>query len=398
MESNFGLPLRGIRVIELGIIVSAPTAGLIFADLGADVIKIEDTGVGDPNRENTGSPGTGQFDFLNRNKRSLSIDLKTDSGRETFLRLAKTADVIVENLAPGVVNKLGIGYETIKNVNDRIIYCSIKGFGNGPYSSRKLTDYPAQAESGLAYMTGLRGRPMRAGASVLDMMAANMIVISALSTIISRTRENTKEPKKILVGMFETGAFLLGPTISRFFQKGEVPEPLNEVDFRWAIYDFFSLNDGSKIFMGIMNEKQWNAFCSSFGLDSIMTDPRFIINEERLKHKKELMAILNGIFLTQTKDEIFSRLERSEILFAELNSPDKLVNHKHLSGKLLEYNSCFDDGLRLKLPRLPIEVEDVVIQSTTRAPRLGEHTDEILKELGFTKDEIRKMKNKLVAK
>jgi crotonobetainyl-CoA:carnitine CoA-transferase CaiB-like acyl-CoA transferase len=391
-------PLKGLRVIELGIIVSAPTAGLIFADLGAEVIKIEDTRNGDPNRENTGSPGTGQFDFLNRNKRSLSIDLKTDTGKEIFLRLAKTADVIIENLAPGVVEKMGIGYETVKNVNENIIYCSIKGFGHGPYSHRKLTDYPAQAESGLAYMTGLRGRPMRAGASVLDMMAANMIVISTLSAIISRTLRGTKEPLKILVGMFETGAFLLGPTISRFLQTNEVPDPLNEVNFRWAVYDFFCLRDGVKMFIGIMNEKQWNAFCISFGLDSVRTDPRFITNEKRLEHKRELMAILNDLFITMTRDQIIAKLEESDILFAELNSPDKLVNHYHLSAKLLEYGSCFNDGLKLKLPGLPIEVGETVIQHATSAPKLGEHTSDILQDLGYTKDEIVKMKRKQIVK
>lgn len=396
MEPDILQPLRGLRVVELGIIVSAPTVGLIFADLGAEVIKIENTINGDPNRENTGSPGTGQFDFLNRNKKSVSVNLKTESGREVLLTLLKTADIFIENMAPRVVDQLGIEYDVVRKLNDRIIYCSIKGFGGGPYSERKLTDYPAQAESGLAYMTGLREHPMRAGASVLDMMAANMVVISSLSILLSGAMTGRRESRRILVGMFETGAFLLGPTISRFLQTREIPEPLNEVNFRWAIYDFFSLKEGKKMFIGIINEKQWDSFCDNFELNSLKRDPRFTVNEKRLENKKPLMTILNDLFISMNRRDIIDRLQKADVLFAELNRPDQLVDHVQLSGKLLQYKSCFEQSLDLKLPTLPVEIEGNFIRSAKPAPKLGEDTDSVLMELGFNSDEIREMKKKSV--
>ena len=386
------LPLKGINILELGVIVSAPTAGLIFADLGANVIKVENTGYGDPNRENTGAPGTGQFDFLNREKKSISLNLKTDDGRKIFLQLATKADVIIENLAPRVADSLGVSFRNVVKVNPRIIYGSIKGFGKGKFESRKMTDYPTQAESGLAYMTGLKGRPMRAGASVLDMMAANMLVIAVLSKMLKGFRSGKTIGEEITVGMFETGAFLVGPIMSRSIIKSEAPMPLNATNFRWAIYDFFDIIDGGKIFIGIINENQWGSFCTAFGMEELEVDQRFKTNEVRLLNKEKLTEIIQENILKLRPEELFHVLERTDILYAKLNRPDELVNYPHLSDKLLSYESIYDNRLVLHLPRIPIEGNSFEGIKAKRAPLLGENTFEILFDLGYSEDQISQLK------
>lgn len=387
------LPLSGLKVLELGVIVSGPTAGLIFSDLGAEVIKVENTVFGDPNRENTGAPGTGQFDFLNRGKKSVSLDLKTETGRRIYLELARNADVVVENLAPGVADSLGVSYRNLVRVNPGIMYCSIKGFGKGRFSNRKMTDYPAQAESGLAYMTGLENRPMRAGASVLDMMAATMCVIAVLSKLYRRLKLSNSEGEEITVGMFETGAFLVGPIMSRYMIKKEIPLPLNVTDFRWAIYDFFDMKGGGKVFIGVINEKQWKSFCAAFHLDGIEGDIRFRTNTDRLANKKALIKIVQEEIMKREPQELFEMLERTDVLYARLNRPDELLSHPHLLGKLLSYESIYDDGINLKLPRLPIDGNSFDCIAGRRAPALGENTVEVLAELGYTRGEISKMRN-----
>ena len=387
------LPLSGLIVLEIGIIVSAPTAGLILADLGAEVIKIENVEGGDPNRENSGAPGTGQFDFLNRNKHSVSLNLKTSIGREIFFKIAEEADIIIENLAPGSVESLGIDFESISKINPRIIYCSIKGFGNGPYSKRKMTDYPAQSESGLAYMTGLKDRPMRAGASVLDMMAANMVVISILAAIYRNVSRGIRKAEKVTVGMFETGAFLVAPVISRFYQNHEIPMPLNEVSFRWSVYDFFSLSDGRKIFLGIINERQWAKFVETHNIPELRK-AEFSTNDARLEHRSELLSILQKFILTKDPDEFVRDMSQSDLLFAFLNRPDQLIDHEHLSPKMLEYRSCVNDAMKIKLPALPIESSNYTYSIRQNAPKLGEWTYEILRQLGYSGEQISELKEK----
>jgi len=393
LQGESDLPLRGLHVIEIGVIVSGPTAGLILADLGADVTKIENIEGGDPNRENTGAPGTGQFDFLNRNKRSIAINLKTVLGREVFLRLAKECDVIIENLGPGTAASLGVDYSDVIKVNPSVIYCSIKGFGEGVYSQRKMTDYPAQAESGLAYMTGLRDRPMRAGASVLDMMAANMAVIAILSSLLRSSLKGMRRGEKIVVGLFETGAFLMGPIISKYHQNHEIPQPLNEVPFRWAIYDFFKMSNGKKVFIGIINDKQWNLFCHTFGLESLRDDPRFATNSARLQNKQVLVEKIQEELLKLRPEETLRLLEKADIPYAILNRPDELIHHPQLEHKMLSYVSCYNSK-KIKLPALPIESSAFRYVVRNPAPKLGEYTKERLLQLGYTIDEIIDLRRK----
>jgi len=387
------LPLEGLNVLELGVIVSGPTAGLIFSDLGARVIKVENTGYGDPNRENTGAPGTGQFDFLNRGKKSISLNLKDETGRKIYLQLAAKADVIIENLAPGVVDSLGVPFSNVLKINPHIIYCSIKGFGHGKFGNRKMTDYPAQAESGLAYMTGLVGKPMRAGASVLDMMAANMLVIAVLSKMFRELKSGNIKGEEITIGMFETGAFLMGPIISRSIIKKEIPLPLNATDFRWAIYDFFDLKNNGKIFIGIINENQWKSFCAEFDLKWLEKNPRFETNAMRLANKRELIEVVQKKVKNLDPDDLFSILSRTDVLYAKLNRPDELVNHPHLSEKLITYGSYYDNSCELRLPRVPIDGKSFAGINGRKAPFLGENTVEILSELGYSDNQITEFKS-----
>jgi len=228
------LPLEGTRVLELGHIVAGPAAGLILADLGADVIKIEDPSRGgDQSRHNPS--GLATFYFLNRNKRSFAVNLKEPQGRELFLKFASACDVVLDNYAPGVLERLGVDYDAVSKINPRIIYCSINGFLTGPYAHRPALDEVAQMMGGIAFMTGLPDRPLRIGASVTDISAATYGVIGILCALLQRNQ--TGRGQRLTSGLFETVVFWVGQHLAHFACTGEpsVPMPVRKMGTRFSL-------------------------------------------------------------------------------------------------------------------------------------------------------------------
>ena len=254
-------PLAGLRVIEFTHMVMGPACGLVLADLGADVIKVEPAPGGD-NTRRLGGSGIGFFAMANRNKRSLSVDLKSSEGRALVRRLLSTADVLVENFRPGAMDKLGLSYASLSAENPRLIYCSCKGFLPGPYDSRVALDEVVQMMGGLAYMTGPPGQPLRAGSSVNDIMGGMFGAIGILAAVTER--ERTGRGRHVQTGLFENNVLLMAQHMAQYALSGVEAPPMSVRQVAWPIYDLFNTADGGQVFVGVVTDTQWRLFCAEF--------------------------------------------------------------------------------------------------------------------------------------
>jgi crotonobetainyl-CoA:carnitine CoA-transferase CaiB-like acyl-CoA transferase len=384
------LPLDALRVLELGHIIAGPSAGLLLADLGADVIKVERPGEGDQTRGMPAGNGA-NFHFLNRNKRSITIDLKGSAeGRELFLRLAKTSDVVIDNFAYGAVEGLGLGYDVLSRVNPRLIYLALKGFLPGPYEARPFLDELAQMSAGLAFMTGPRGQPMRAGASIVDVGAAAYGVIAVLAAL--QQRASTGLGQKITSGLYETTVFWVGQWLANYGATGEPSVPMPEIRqgtrMGWGIYQLFTAADGEQVFIGITSNAHWERFCTEFGLGDLLADERLGDNARRVAARGWLPARIAEEMLRYSSVELAERLERARIPFAPLRRPDQLVDDRHLNASEQFVVTPLPGRDPAKLPKLPVRSTAYEFGLRRPAPQLGEHTREVLSELGLSKEDI----------
>jgi crotonobetainyl-CoA:carnitine CoA-transferase CaiB-like acyl-CoA transferase len=385
-----GLPLRGLRVLELGHIIAGPSAGLVLADLGADVIKVERPGEGDQSR---GMPAgtSANFHFLNRNKRSVAIDLRGPTeGREVFLRLVESTDVVIDNFSHGAVEALGLGYDVLAQVNPRVIYLAVKGFLPGPYEARPFLDELAQMSAGLAFMTGPRGQPLRAGASVVDVGAAAYGVIAVLAAL--RQRGETGRGQKITSGLYETTVFWVGQWLALHAATGEPSVPMPEIRqgtrMGWGVYQLFTAADGAEVFIGITSNGHWERFCKEFGLDELLADERLGDNAKRVAARDWLPGRIAEAMRRYPAAELAERLERARVPFAPLRRPDELVDDPHLNASEQFVDTPLPGRGAAKLPKLPVRSTAWALGLYRPAPRLGEHTREVLEGIGLTHDEI----------
>jgi len=261
--------LAGIRVVEFSHMIFGPSCGLVLADLGADVIKVEPPEIGDRTRRLRGA-GAGFFPMFNRNKRSLALNVKTAAGLAVARRLIDGADVLIENFRPGAMDRLGLGYQALRDSNPGLIYYSAKGFLPGPYEHRAALDEVVQMMSGLAYMTGPPGRPLRAGASVVDIMGGAFGVIGILAAL--RERERTGRGQRVTSALFESAVFLCGQHMLQHQVTGAPAKPMPMRDPAWAVYDVFTCRDGAQVFVGVVSNTQWRDFCADFQLDDLLAD------------------------------------------------------------------------------------------------------------------------------
>ena len=357
------------RVIELGHIIAGPCAGLILSDLGHEVIKIEKPGSGDISRRLT-KQSAGAFPFYNRNKKSVCIDINSREGAEAFRRLIGTADVIIDNLGPGAVERAGFPFEKISAINPRIIYLSLKGYGKGPYEKRKSLDYPIEVHSGLAYMTGLKGKPMRVDASIVDMSAAMFGVIGVLNALIER--EATGRGKYLDVGMFETSAVFMGQHVATAQLKNVSMEPLNEMGFAWGIYDFFRTEDDVEVFIAVTTDPQCKAFCRGFSME-VCGNGDYETNAARFDSRDTLIPSIREKISVMDSSDVTGILEELNISYALLNAPRDLLNDPQMKDKMVTetYN-----GRTIRVPQTPLGS----IQRSD-PPELGEHTEEVINSL-----------------
>src|SRR5438876_3955348 len=374
------LPLHGLRVLELGHIIAGPSAGLLFADLGADVIKVEKPGAGDQSR---GMPAgnSANFHFLNRNKRSIAIDLKGSSeGRALFLRMVAASDVVIDNFAHGAVEGLGLGYDVLARTNPRLIYLALKGFLPGPYEARPFLDELAQMSAGLAYMTGPKGQPMRAGASIVDVGAAAYGVIAVLAAL--QQRAHTGVGQKITSGLFETTVFWVGQWLASFAATGEPSVPMPEIRqgtrMGWGVYQLFTAADGEQVFIGITSNGHWERFCKGFALADLLADESLDDNAKRVAARGWLPERIGEELLRYSSAALAERLERARVPFAPLRRPDQLVDDPHLNASKQFVDTPMPSGKMAKLPKLPVHSTALEFGLRRPAPTRGEPTRDVL--------------------
>jgi crotonobetainyl-CoA:carnitine CoA-transferase CaiB-like acyl-CoA transferase len=368
--------------------VMGPAAGLILADLGADVIKIEPTG-GDSTRRLPGS-GAGYFPMYNRNKRSLCVNLKSEAGKAAVLKLIDEADVVIENFRSGTMDRLGFGYEALKASNPRLIYCSEKGFLSGPYENRTALDEVAQMMGGLAYMTGPPGKPLRAGASVIDVQGGMFGATAILAALFQR--QATGKGQHVVASLYESTVFLVGQHMAQFAVTGKAAAPMPARVSAWAIYQVFETGDDDQVFVGVVSDKQWKLLCEAFELTDFANDSSLDTNNDRVTHKDRILPVIKETFRQYSKQDLMAKLETTGLPFAPIARPEELFEDPHLaaSGGLLPLTVA--DGKRqgeaTQLPALPMEMDGQRFGVRLDVPRAGEHTREVLAHAGYSGEEI----------
>lgn len=372
--------LHGVRVLEFSHAVLGPACGLILADLGAHVIKIEKTPDGDDTRRLKGF-GTGYFPFFNRNKHSLAVDVKTPAGREVIYRLAETADVVIENFGPGTMERLGLGYAALAARQPRLIYCALKGFLPGPYENRLALDEVVQMMSGLAYMTGPVGQPLRAGASVIDVLGGTYGAVAVLAAL--RQREQTGRGQEVKTALFETAAFLMGHHMAYAALTRQPVPPMPARVSAWAVYRTFATADGEQIFIGVTSDKQWKRFCEAFDRPDWLADPRLATNNGRIAEREWFLPALAEHVARLPLAEALARCEQADVPFSPIARPEHLFDDPQLlaGGSLLE--TCLPDGTLTRLPRLPILLDGAGPPLTQHPPQVGEHSTLTLHSAGY---------------
>jgi len=378
------LPLSGVRVVEFCHVIMGPTCGMILGDLGADVIKVEPAPHGDNTRRMVGS-GAGFFPTYNRNKRSLALDMKTPEGMEIAKKLIATADVLTENFRPGAMDALGLGYASLREQNERLVYCSLKGFLSGPYDQRSALDEVVQMMAGLAYMTGPSGRPLRAGASVNDMMGGMFAAIGILAAL--RERDTTGKGQLVQSALYENCAFLVGQHMMQYVVTGKAANPMPERLSAWGIYDVFDCADG-QLFLGVVTDTQWKIFCEEFGFAQLFTDERLKTNSMRSNNRELFMPFLREHFAQWKRDVLEAKVAAAGLPYAPIVKPHELFDDPHLkeSGGLLPLT--LPDGTKTVTPALPIELAGRRLGTRRNPPKVSEHGREILAELGYAAGDI----------
>ncbi len=376
------LPLAGVRVVEFCHVIMGPTCGLILGDLGADVIKVEPAPNGDNTRRMVGS-GAGFFATYNRNKRSLALDMKTPEGMEIAKKLITSADVLTENFRPGAMDALGLGFEGVKKLNERLVYCSLKGFLSGPYDQRSALDEVVQMMAGLAYMTGPLGRPLRAGASVNDMMGGMFAAIGILAAL--RERDRTGKGQLVQSALYENCAFLVGQHMMQYVVTGQAANPMPQRLSAWGIYDVFDCADG-QLFLGVVTDTQWKIFCEEFGFPQLFNDERLKTNSMRSNNRDLFMPFLREYFGKWKRDALEAKVAAAGLPYAPIVKPHELFEDPHLkeSGGLLPLT--LPDGTETVTPALPLELAGRRLGTRLNPPKISEHGREILAELGYGAD------------
>ncbi len=381
-------PLAGLRVVEFTHMVMGPTCGMVLADLGAEVIKVEPID-GDRTRTLLGA-GIGFFPMFNRNKKSIQIDLTKPEGAAAARRLCATADVVAENFKPGTMVKYGLDHAALSQTNPRLIYAGLKGFLPGPYDHRTALDEVVQMMGGLAYMTGRPGDPLRAGSSVNDIMGGMFGAIAVLGALIQRGI--TGRGMEVQAALFENNIFLVGQHMLQYAITGQPAAPMPARISPWAIYDVFTVKDGEQIFLAAVSDAQWLSFCDALGFADLKADPALALNNDRVRQRPTLLAELSRRLQGFSAAELAQRFEAAGLPFAPIMKPEDLLDDPHLlaTGGLAEIQLTDGEsaGRTVKTTLFPFTLDGARPGVRLNPPRRGEHTRELLAGIGMNATEI----------
>jgi len=378
------LPLDGVRVVEFAHMVMGPSCGLVLADLGAEVIKVEPL-EGD-NTRRLEAAGAGFFPVFNRNKKSLAVDLKRAEGRDMVLRLLDASDVLTENFRPGALDKLGFGFEALAARNPRLVYCSLKGFLDGPYQHRPALDEVVQMMGGLAYMTGLPERPLRAGSSVVDILGGTFGAVAVLAAL--RERESTGRGARVTSALFESTAYLVAQHMAQYEITGEAPPPMSVKRPAWSVYDIFETGDGDRLFVGVVTDTQWEIFCREFGQTELAADPRLRTNGARVRERAWLIPRLGEAMKRFSKAELEAKLERIGLPYAPIAKPWDLLNDPHLTASGALHVTQLPSGRTIHVPGLPIAFGGEHLPKRFDPPPIGDGARDVLLGIGYGEAQI----------
>ena len=391
-------PLEGIKVLDLTRVLAGPYATMILSDLGADVIKIEQPEIGDESR-NFGPFKNGfslYFMSVNRGKRSITLDLKTDRGKDIFKQLVKQSDILVENFRPGTMKKLGLDYETLAAEHPALIYAACSGFGQtGPFAEKGAYDMIIQGMGGIISITGEPdGPPVRVGTSISDITAALFTTIGILSAL--HNRNSTGKGQLVDVAMLDSLVAVLESAIVRYFATDEIPQPLGSRHPAITPFEAFESADGH-IIIAIGNDTLWAKFCEHVDQKNLISDPRFSTNVERTANHSELFPILSEIMRQRTTDEWIDALENIGVPCGPINTIDKVVNHPQVQARNMITQVIHQMTGAVEVPGLPIKLSDTPGDVDIPAPNLGEHTVEILTDvLKMSTDEVKQLKQERI--
>jgi len=373
-------PLAGLKVIEFTHMVMGPSVGVILGDLGADVVRIEPEG-GDPTRKLLGS-GAGYFPMFNRNKRSLCLNLKDADDLARARALVDGADILVENFRPGALERLGLDYASFAESNPGLIYCSAKGFLSGPYQHRTALDEVTQMMGGLAYMTGPPGRPLRAGASVIDVTGGMFGVIGILAALERRHR--TGRGAEVKCSLYETTAFLVGQHMAQQAVTGQAAQPMPVRLSAWAIYDVFDTrNADEQLFVGVVSDSQWVGFCKAFELADLAADTALALNNERVLARDRIVPRIRELFAGMTRDELVAKLDGIGLPFAPITRPDELFDDPHLNAQGGLVDIQIPGGNATRLPALPLEIDGERMDVRRDVPAVDADRASVFRDFGL---------------
>ena len=385
-------PLAGLRVVEFTHMVMGPTCGMVLADMGAEVIKVEPPG-GEGTRTLLGA-GAGFFPMFNRNKLSIELDLHLPAGAAAARRLAASADVVIENFKPGTMAKYGLDWPSLQAANPRLIYVSHKGFLPGPYEHRTALDEVVQMMGGLAYMTGRPGDPLRAGSSVNDIMGGLFGAIGTLGALVQRGI--TGRGMEVQSALFENNVFLVGQHMLQYAVTGQAAQPMPARVSPWAIYDVFTVQGGEQIFLAAVSDAQWRKFCDALDLPDLKADPALARNNDRVAARPTLLATLRERLAGRSAAELAARMEAAGLPFAAIRRPEDLLDDPHLlaTGGLADVT--LPDGPRagqaVKATLFPFTLDGQRLGVRLDPPRRNQHADALLASVGYGAAEIQALR------
>ncbi len=390
---NGDIMLEGIKVLDLSRALAGPYCTMLLGDMGADVIKIERPGKGDDSRA-WGPPfiegESAYFLSINRNKKSITLNLKSEKGKEILFKLIKISDVLIETNRPGVMEKLGLSFEEVKNVNPKIVYCSISGFGQtGPYKLRPGFDQVIQGMGGLMSITGEENRPpIKVGVAITDVGAGMYAAIGILAALLRR--DKTGKGEYIDVSMLDGTISWLTYQSGRYFASGEVPKPMGSGHPLIVPYQAFKTKD-VYINIAVGNDSLWRKFCETIGLN-IADDPKFSTNAKRVENKEELIKILNEILSKKTGKEWLEILNKAGIPCGPIYKLNDIFSDPHVLSRGMVSEIEHPKAGKIKLTGVPIKFKNSPGKIRLHPPLLGENNFEILEEIGYKKEEIEKFR------